>query len=141
MSLKTMSWKAIIWSAFLIFFIPFALSFLAIFGYALIMGFQTRGDAQLINESIAGLVSSSSYLGGYALLTALISFWRGRIIAKKSLERASTHILIAVALVILVRLAMILNADQEPGQIALLWFGVESAGALALGYLGSRFGR
>ncbi len=77
------NWKDIIISAILIFILPLVINLAITFSYGMIVGFQSRGDAAVIEETVGAFASSIPFLVLMLLVTGGIVFWRGRLLRDK----------------------------------------------------------
>jgi hypothetical protein len=130
-------WFSVVWSALLILLIPLLVSTLVIFCYALVIGFQTRGDTAVINQSIASFTTSAAFLAFSALVACLVAFWRGWALANRVSEKGHIHILIAAGLAILIRIVSVIFFSSTNLGFVLPWLGLEIIGTLGAGYGGA----
>jgi hypothetical protein len=134
-----LNWKAIVWSALLIFSIPFVANLIIGFAYGLMVGFQTRGDVSVIDAKMQTFTSSPLFLGLLVLLVCLTAFWRGRVLARQvGSHQAVSHVLMAVGLGMLMRTLLAIGLSSERLGILATWLGVEWLLAFASGFLGTR---
>ncbi|MFQ5575493.1 MAG: hypothetical protein ACE5G8_00745 [Anaerolineae bacterium] len=103
---QTIKWGAIIWSAILIFVLSTLLASAAPAVYGTYIGFQTRGDMELVNAGVANLTGSTFFGIYFFAALALIAFWRGAVLAKKVAYRLNLHTGLAAGLAVLVPLAL-----------------------------------
>lgn len=99
------NWKAVLWSAALIFGIPALYNSIVLSGYGLYVGFQTRGDSELIQAGIQTLLGSLIFQATFYVVMVAVAFWRSRILMQQKSRQATTEIGIAVALAVMVQLA------------------------------------
>jgi hypothetical protein len=78
MMTQPFNWRGVLWSAVLIFLIPFILYELFGLVYGLYVGFQVRGDPERIAEGFSALNASPLYHALPYVLTAAVAFWRGQ---------------------------------------------------------------
>lgn len=95
---------AMIRSALAILLIPIVLTVVVTFGYGLYIGFQSRGDQDLISQTVLALTTSVGFLIYANLVLALVAFWRGRVLKRQVGDTALMHIIAAVVLALLARL-------------------------------------
>jgi hypothetical protein len=65
------------------FLIPTLVDFLIPVGYAIVVGFQTRGDVDVINQRVMAMMSTPFYLLAIFLSFAAVAFWRGRLLSRQ----------------------------------------------------------
>jgi hypothetical protein len=134
-----LNWKAILWSALLLFGIPFMINLIIGSAYGLMIGFQTRGDVSVINAKMQTFTSSPLFLGLLVLVVCLTAFWRGRVLAKKvGAQQAVSHALIAVGLGMSMRTLLALGLSSDRLGILTAWLVGEWVLAFASGFLGTR---
>jgi hypothetical protein len=137
---REFKWTAILWSGILILIIPLLVNILITSGYSIVIGFQTRGDMETINERVLTLAGSAAYLVFFVVLIGVIAFWRGRVISKKVSGQAVLHIVIATILGMLLRTILAIALATVDIGIILPWLIAEWFVALGGGYLGARLG-
>jgi hypothetical protein len=109
-----LNWKAILWSALLLFGITFVANLTIGFAYGLMIGFQTRGDVAVINAKMQTFTSSPVFLGSLVLVLCLAAFWRGRVLARNvGSQQAVAHALIAVGLGMIMRTLLTFGLSSE----------------------------
>ncbi len=104
---STFNWKAILISAGLIFVLPALYSTLVLSGYGFYIGFQTRGDSELIEAGIQTLNSSLIFQISLYGLMAAVALWQSQVLAKKVGDRAMTHTVIAIAIAVMIHIAFL----------------------------------
>lgn len=134
---RGLGWKSILWSAVLILTIPLVVNTLATAGYAVVVGFQTRGAMDVITEKMFTLASSAGYLAFFVVFIGVVAFWRGRTMAKKVDQRAGLHIIVAVILAMLVRTMLASALSAVDISYILPWLGGEWLVSLGSGWLGA----
>ena len=92
---REFQWKSVIWSAILIFVIPFIVQLLIPTVYATYTGFQTRGDQDAINQAVQTITRTSWLPIVICAAYALTALWRGAALAKKVEYRPDLHALAA----------------------------------------------
>lgn len=134
-----LNWKAILWSALLLFGIPFVANLIIGFAYGLMIGFQTRGDVSVIDAQMQTFTSSPFFLSLLVLVVCLTAFWRGRVLARKvGTQQAVSHVLLAVGLGMAMRTLLTLGLSSERLGMLTAWLVGEWVLALASGFLGTR---
>lgn len=134
-----LNWKAILWSALLLFGIPFVANLIIGFAYGLMIGFQTRGDVSVIDAQMQTFTSSPFFLGLLVLVVCLTAFWRGRVLARKvGTQQAVSHVLLAVGLGMAMRTLLTLGLSSDRLGMLTAWLVGEWVLALASGFLGTR---
>lgn len=81
MKKRAFNWRSVLWSAVLIFLIPRILYELIGLLYGVYVGFQVRGDSEMIAEGLAVLGASSLYQSLPYDFTAVIALWRGWVLS------------------------------------------------------------
>jgi hypothetical protein len=81
---RTINWGSVFWSALLIFSIPVVVTLLTSVSYGVYIGFQVRGDQDAINAALEPFLASPIYQALPFVLTALVAFWRGRVMSRQS---------------------------------------------------------
>jgi hypothetical protein len=136
---RRLNWKAILWSASLVFAVPFVANLVIGFAYGLLIGFQTRGDVSVINTKMQMFTSSPLFLGFLVFVVCLTAFWRGRVLARKvGTQQAVSHVLIAVGLGMLLRTLLTLGLSSDRLGVLIAWLVGEWMLALVSGFLGTR---
>jgi hypothetical protein len=136
---RRLNWKAILWSASLVFAVPFVANLVIGFAYGLLIGFQTRGDVSVINTKMQMFTSSPLFLGFLVFVVCLTAFWRGRVLARKAgAQQAVSHVLIAVGLGMLMRTLLTLGLSSDRLDVLTAWLVGEWMLALLAGFLGTR---
>jgi hypothetical protein len=136
---RRLNWKAILWSASLVFAVPFVTNLIIGFAYGLLIGLQTRGDVSVINTRMQTFTSSPVFLGFLVLVVCLNAFWRGRVLAREvGAHRAVSHVLIAVGLGMSMRTVLTLGLSIDRLGILTAWLVGEWVLAFASGFLGTR---
>jgi len=135
---REFKWMAILWSGILILIIPLLVNLLITSGYSMVVGFQTRGDMETINERVLTLAGSVVYLAFFVVLIGVIAFWRGRVISKKVSGQAVLHIVIATILGMLLRTILAIALATVDIGVIIPWLIAEWFVALLGGYFGVR---
>lgn len=137
---KTIKWTAIIWGAILIFIISTLLTAVVPTVYGTYIGFQTRGDMELVNEGVARVTGSVFFALYVYLSLALVALWRGFILAQKVTARLGLHIGLAAGLAFLLPLLVGFILGQDIAALPeLLFYALALFGGAYLGaYLASR---
>lgn len=131
---RTFEWKAVVWAAILIFVLSILLMQLVPVVYGTYIGFQTRGDTELINEGVAGLVRSPFFIAYVYLSLAIVAWWRGAVLAGKVIDRIGLHVGIAAGLAVLAALALeLVLSDSGPEIVDFLLRVVATFGGAYLG--------
>ena len=139
---KTFKLMTVIWAAMLIFILSTLLNAAVPTAYGTYIGFQTRGDMELVNEGVA-LVTGLIFFALYVYLClALIALWRGFVLAQKVAARVSLHIGLAAGLAFLLPLLVgFVVGDSNFSIQGLLFQALALFGGAYLGaYLVSRKG-
>ncbi len=132
------NWKEIVISAILIFALPLVINLVATFVYALIVGFQSRGDAALIEELVGNFGASVPFLIAMLLVTGAIVFWRGRVIAAK-VAAPLPNALAAAVLGKLVH-SVVITAQSTDMSFTLPWLIADWVISLLAAYLATVMG-
>ncbi|MEM8535548.1 MAG: hypothetical protein AAGF95_32255 [Chloroflexota bacterium] len=120
MKQQTCNWRSVVWSAALIFLIPHILYELIGLVYGIYVGFQVRGDSEMIAEGLAVLSASSLYQSLPYDFTAVVALWRGWVLS--NILKALVAAVIVAALWFL--LGMVFN---DPLRVVL----IEAGGTLS----------
>jgi hypothetical protein len=104
---QSLHWKSILWSAFLMMVLPILYNIIATIVYGFVVGFQSRGDQEIIAERQLAFVASAAYQWSIYLVTALVILWRSYKLARKSPNRPEINVAIAVALGLAGRLTLL----------------------------------
>jgi hypothetical protein len=103
---QKLQWLSVLWSSALILLLPLIATIVIVVGFGLVVGFQTRGDQELVMERQIVFQQSA----GFQLLTfsivALVIFWRTRALSKRVTNRLAFHIVISVALGVAARILL-----------------------------------
>lgn len=138
---QSFPWGAVIWSSVLMVIIPLGAMLAMSVGYGLVVGFQTRGDPEAINEAVTTLASAAWYQALPKVLLAIVAFWRGTRLARLvTLAVPAVVSAAALAMILLVVLAITLfNAPLSSEQM--ISFAVDAVVMLACSLLGARLTR
>ena len=135
---RAFQWKPVLWAAVVIFVLSTVLVSLVSAIYGTYIGFQTRGDMELVNLGVESLVRSPAF-AIYAYLTlAGISLWRGFVLARKVSTRMVWHAGIAGAIAALLPLLLAFVAGED---LALIEWGSQAVVIVGGIYLGIYFGQ
>lgn len=100
-------WLAVLWSALIIAVLPFVLRFLVVLGYGLVVGFESRGDMEVIVEKETALQQSFWFELAFFVLVAALIIWRMYVLSKKVTGRVELHLLATAGLGVLGRVGLL----------------------------------
>lgn len=78
MDMQNLKWSEIVVSALLIFFIALLLTFVVSGGYSFVVGFQTRGDMEMMTERVIAFTSSFGFRAAMIVLPGVLALWRSQ---------------------------------------------------------------
>lgn len=90
--MKDIRWGLVIGNTAWLAIVPWILQFVAANVYALYIGFQTRGDTQVIQQRLGELNQSGILTGIVLVIIALLAFWRSRAIARSEPEQLNLQL-------------------------------------------------
>lgn len=132
--MNNINWKAVGISAVIIGIAPLLANVIVGMGHSLIVGFQARGDMEVISE--ASMAFSQSFIMRLAiwLTIAAVAFWRGRKLAASEAGNGLVNALVAAAIGMLL---FTIIAFFNQGGAAVLLIVVGWVMGLGGAYLGS----
>jgi hypothetical protein len=132
---KTFQWKPVLWAAILIFVLSSLLVSAVPAVYGTYIGFQTRGDMELVNAGVESVIQSSFFPLYYHLVLAAIGLWQGSVLAKKAKNRVGWHVGAAVGVTLLFSIL----ADLFLGNGVIQWQNLifQALALLSGAYLGA----
>jgi hypothetical protein len=131
---RTFQWKSVIWTAIVIFVLSYVLIAVPPTLYGTYIGFQTRGDMELVNLGVENLQSSPAFALYFYLVLAGISLWRGFVLARKVSARVVLHVGVAGAIAAV--LPLILAFVVGDG-LSLVGWGLQAVAIIGGIYLGA----
>jgi len=135
---KTFQWKPVLWAAIVIFVLSNVLVSLVPAIYGTYIGFQTRGDMELVNLGVASLISSPMFAIYFYLVLAGISLWRGFVLARKVSARVILHAGVAGAIAVVLPVILAFVAGDG---LTLIEWGAQVAAIFGGIYLGAYLGQ
>jgi hypothetical protein len=130
---RTFQWKSVIWTAIVIFVLSYVLIAVPPTLYGTYIGFQTRGDMELVNLGVENLQSSPAFALYFYLVLAGISLWRGFVLTRKVFARVVLHVGVAGAIAAVLPLILAFVAG---GGLSVEW-GLQVVAILGGIYLGT----
>jgi hypothetical protein len=96
------------------FLIPTLVDFLIPIGYGVTVGFQTRGDVDVINQRVMAMMSTPFYLLAIFLVFAAVAFWRGRVLSRRAAGQPLVYaaVIAAVAVALAAGVNLVLRGDS-----------------------------
>lgn len=131
---RTFQWKSVIWAAIVIFVLSNVLVSALPAIYGTYIGFQTRGDMELVNAGIESLLHSPGFVAYFYLCIAGIALWRGYVLARKVLERVHWHAGVAGAIAVVLPLILAFVAGDG---LSLVEWGLQAVAIIGGIYLGA----
>ena len=126
-------WQPVIWGAILIFVLSNLLVSALPAIYGTVIGFQTRGDMELVNAGVNSLIQSVWFATYFYLVLAGISLWRGFALAKKVHERVNLHAAATGAIAVVLPLILAFAAGDG---LTLVEWGLQIVAIMAGLYVG-----
>lgn len=131
---RTFQWKSVIWTAIVIFVLSYVLIPVPPTFYGTYIGFQTRGDMELVNLGVENLQSSPAFALYFYLVLAGISLWRGFVLTRKVSACVVLHVGVAGAIAAV--LPLILAFVVGDG-LSLVGWGLQAVAIIGGIYLGA----
>ena len=136
---RAFQWKPVLWAATVIFVLSNVLVRMVPTIYGIYIGFQSRGDMELVNLGVESLVRSPAFAIYFYLVPAGISLWRGFVLAREVPTRVGLHLGVAGTIAAVLPLLLAFVAGDGLTLIDLGSRAITIFGGIYLGaYLGQR---
>lgn len=134
----TFQWKPVVWAAVVIFILSNVLVSAVPAIHGTYIGFQTRGDMELVNLGVESLVRSPAFAVYFYLVLAGISLWRGFVLARKVSTGVVLHVGVAGAIAVVLPLILAFVAGDG---LTLIEWGAQAFAVVGGIYLGAFLGQ
>jgi cation transport ATPase len=104
MKMHDIKWPQLLMTILIVCFLPWLAKLVIANGYALYVGFATRGDTNAIQEQISALSASPLFLIMELFLIGVVALWRSYALTRKGTPQVELHMLIAIAVAAVIQI-------------------------------------